>query len=105
MKTKTHAFNADELVRCVEDVRGAVTGRRKITLRTTTLPKPAPAIGPRDVKRLRCRLKMSQPGFAAVLNIPLVTATSWEKGRRLPSGAALRLLEIAKHHPEVLTAA
>lgn len=105
MKKKTYPFNADELVRSVEEVRDAVTGRRKITLRTTTLPKPAPAIGPREVKRLRSRLKMSQPVFAAVLNVPVVTAISWEKGRRQPSGAALRLLEIAKHHPEVLTAA
>ncbi len=105
MKKKTHAFNADELVRSVEDIRDAVTGRRKITLRTTVLPKPAPAIGPREVKRLRSHLKMSQPVFAAMLNVPVVTAISWEKGLRQPSGAALRLLEIAKQHPEVLTAA
>ena len=104
MKKKSVAFQAEELVRSVEDVRDAVTGRRKLTLRTTTLPKPAPVIGPREVKRLRSRLKMSQPVFAAVLNVPTVTAISWEKGRRQPSGAALRLLEIARRHPEVLAA-
>jgi putative transcriptional regulator len=104
MKKKSVAFHAEELVRSVEDVRDAVTGRRKLTLRTTTLPKPAPVIGPREVKRLRSRLKMSQPVFAAVLNVPTVTAISWEKGRRQPSGAALRLLEIARRHPEVLAA-
>ena len=104
MKKKTLAFNAEELVRSVEDVRDAVTGRRKLTLRTTTLPKPAPLVGPLEVKRLRSRLKMSQPVFAAVLNVPIVTAISWEKGRRQPSGAALRLLEIARRHPEVFAA-
>jgi len=104
MKKKTLAFNSEELVRSVEDVRDAVTGRRKLTLRTTTLPEPAPLVGPREVKRLRSRLKMSQPVFAAVLNVPIVTAISWEKGRRQPSGAALRLLEIARRHPEVLAA-
>ncbi len=104
MKKKSVALHAEELVRSVEDVRDAVTGRRKLTLRTTTLPKPAPVIGPREVKRLRSRLKMSQPVFAAVLNVPTVTAISWEKGRRQPSGAALRLLEIARRHPEVLAA-
>jgi putative transcriptional regulator len=104
MKKKTVAFNAEELVRSVEDVRDAVTGRRKLTLRTTTLPKPAPVVGPREVKRLRSRLRMSQPVFAAVLNVPIVTAISWEKGRRQPSGAALRLLEIVRRHPEVLAA-
>ena len=102
MKKKTLAFNAEELVRSVEDVRDAVTGR--LTLRTTTLPEPAPLVGPREVKRLRSRLKMSQPVFAAVLNVPIVTAISWEKGRRQPSGAALRLLEIARRHPEVFAA-
>ena len=105
MKKKAHTFNADELVRSVEDVRDAVTGLRKITLRTTALPRPAPSVGPSEVKRLRTRLKMSQPVFAAVLNVPVVTAISWEKGRRQPSGAALLLLEIVKQHPEVLTAA
>jgi putative transcriptional regulator len=105
MKKKTLTFQPEDLVRSVEEVRDAVTGRRKLTLRTTTLPAPAPAIGPRELKQLRARLKMSQPVFAAMLNVPVVTAISWEKGRRNPSGAALRLLEIARHHPEILTAA
>jgi len=93
--------------RSVEDVRDHVTGKRKHTLRTTKLklPKPAPAITPRDVGRIRARLRVSQPVFAAILNVPTVTAISWEKGRRKPSGAALRLLEIVKKHPEVMTAA
>jgi putative transcriptional regulator len=104
MKTKATTLDLEELVRSVEDVRDAMTGRRKLTLRTTKLPKPAPAVSPRDVQRLRSRLKMSQPVFAAVLNVPVVTAISWEKGHRQPSGAALRLLEIAKVHPEVLAA-
>ena len=102
MKKKTLDFNPEELVRSVEEVRDAVSGRRKLTLRTTTVPQPAPAIGPSEVKKIRSRLKMSQPVFAAMLNVPVVTAISWEKGRRHPSGAALRLLEIAKRHPEVL---
>ncbi len=105
MKKKTLTLQPEDLVRSVEEVRDAVTGRRKLTLRTTTLPAPAPAIGPRELKQLRTRLKMSQPVFAAMLNVPVVTAISWEKGRRNPSGAALRLLEIARQHPEILTAA
>jgi putative transcriptional regulator len=105
MKKTTLDFQPEDLVRSVEDVRDAVTGRRKLTLRTTTLPAPAPAIGPHEVKQIRVRLKMSQPVFAAMLNVPVITAISWEKGRRHPSGAALRLLEIARRHPEILTAA
>ena len=47
---------------------------------------------------------MSQATFAAMLNVPTVTAISWEKGRRKPSGAALRLLQIARKHPELIAA-
>jgi len=107
MKTKTIPFNAEDLLRSVQEVRDHVTGKRKLTLRTThfKLPKPAPAMTPRDVERIRARLRVSQPVFAAILNVPTVTAISWEKGRRKPSGAALRLLEIVNKHPEILPAA
>jgi len=105
MKKKPIAFNAEALVRSVEEVRDAVTGGGKLTLRTTKLPKPAPLLTPKDVQRIRARLKVSQPVFAAMLNVPTVTAISWEKGRRQPSGAALRLLEIAREHPEMLAVA
>jgi putative transcriptional regulator len=107
MKRKAIRFDAEEFVRSVETLRDVVTGRRKLTLRTATirLPKAAPAITPREIARLRARLNVSQPIFAALLNVPTVTAVSWEKGRRKPSGAALRLLQIAKDHPEILRAA
>lgn len=105
MKKKAIPFNADDLIRSVEEVRDAVTGRRKLTLRTTKLPAPAPMLTPKDVARIRARLKVSQSVFAAMLNVPIVTAISWEKGRRQPSGAALRLLEIALEHPEMLAVA
>ena len=102
MKKKAIAFNPEELVRSVEQVRDAVTGRIKLTLRTTKLPAPAPAVTPQDVARIRARLKVSQPVFAAMLNVPVVMAISWEKGRRQPSGAALRCWKIAREHPETL---
>jgi DNA-binding transcriptional regulator YiaG len=39
-----------------------------------------------------------------LLNVPPVTVLKWEHGDRRPSGAALRLLEIAKRAPEALLA-
>lgn len=107
MKKKTIPFDASELMGSVEAVRDAVTGRRKVTLRTTQvkLPKPAPVVSPKQVERIRARLNVSQQVFAGMLNVPKVTAVSWEKGRRKPSGAALRLLQIIEKHPEVLDAA
>jgi putative transcriptional regulator len=50
-------------------------------------------------------MKVSQAVFARLLNVPVVTEVSWEIGRRNPSGAALRLLQIAKKEPQVLLAA
>jgi DNA-binding transcriptional regulator YiaG len=49
--------------------------------------------------------KDTQTEFAALLNVPKVTAVSWENGTRKPSGTALRLLTVAKHHPDALQAA
>jgi len=73
-------------------------------MRTTQvkLPDPAPEITPDEVVAARQALNVSQPVFARLLNVPTVTAVSWEKGRRKPYGAALRLLQIAREHPEAL---
>jgi DNA-binding transcriptional regulator YiaG len=56
-------------------------------------------------RAIRTRLGYTQSQFGALLNVPIVTAVSWENGTRKPSGAALRLLSVAKHHPEALQAA
>jgi putative transcriptional regulator len=84
-------------------VRDHVTGRRKITLRTfkVNVP-PVDQIGAREIRSIRTRVNVSQEVFARMLNVPLVTEASWEKGRRNPSGAALRLLQIAKKKPAAL---
>ena len=73
------------------------------TLRTTTikLPEPLPVRSAAEVRALRDRLSLSQGVFAALLNVPLVTVSSWENGQRKPSGAALKLLDIAERHPEL----
>lgn len=54
---------------------------------------------------MRAKLGFTQAEFAALLNVPKVTAISWENGSRKPSGADLRLLAIARRHPEALQAA
>jgi len=106
MKTKEILFNAEDLVSSVEEVRDRLLQNRRHTLKAFRVkrPKPAPELSPKDVERLRSKLRVSQATFAAMLNVPTVTAISWEKGRRKPSGAALRLLQIARKHPEILIA-
>jgi putative transcriptional regulator len=104
MKTKDTEFNADDLVGSVEAFAQHLAGKKKLTLRTATKPLPPPvkSLTPSQVPSIRKRLNVSQPFFAAMMNIPTVTAASWERGRRKPTGAALRLLDIARKHPEVL---
>jgi putative transcriptional regulator len=106
MKNKEIEFNPADLLASVEAFAHHLTGNRKATLRTATMPLPPPvkSLTPSQVRKIRQRLKVSQPVFAAMMNIPTVTAASWERGRRKPTGAALRLLDIARKHPEVLIA-
>ncbi len=45
---------------------------------------------------------MFESVFARYLNVSVKTVQSWEQGIGKPSGAALKLLTIAKARPEVL---
>ena len=107
MKAKDIELNADDLIQALTDVRDHVTGRSKITMRSTKVALPARVerIRPAEIRGIRRKLKVSQAVFARLLNVPIVTEASWEVGRRNPSGAALRLLQIAKNEPEVLLTA
>ena len=107
MKRKEIAFDPEALLASVKSVAEAVASGKVKELQTSIVPvfKPAPELTPKQIQALRKRLGISQSAFASMLNVPVVTAISWEKGRRSPSGAALRLLEVARKHPEVLTAA
>ena len=71
---------------------------------TVALPARVERIRQEEVRTIRRKLKVSQAVFARLLNVPVVTEASWEIGRRNPSGAALRLLQIAKREPHVLLA-
>jgi putative transcriptional regulator len=95
----------DELRESLTEVLDHAQG--KITLKTKNVPIPeAPkAIPAKEIVRIRKRLGVSQGVFARVLGVARDTEISWERGRRRPSGPALRLLEIAERHPEHLVQA
>ncbi len=105
-KHKEIEFDAEKLVSSVEAFAEHVQGKQKLTLRThtLTLPPPVKPIAPREIAALRRELNISQAVFAALLNVPVITAISWEKGRRKPTGAALRLLDLIRKKPEILQA-
>lgn len=100
-------FDPNLLLQSLRGHADHLEGKKKLTMRVTSLLLPAPVKGikPKDIAGIRQKLNVSQPVFAALLNVPLTTARSWEQGRRKPSGAALRLLDMARQRPKILLAA
>lgn len=72
--------------------------RVALTARKATAT-PAPSYDKNRIAELRSRMRLSQPVFADVLNVSTETVRAWEQGKRVPDGAALRLLELAEEHP------
>lgn len=50
----------------------------------------------KDILALRRRERVSQPVFAAHLNVRKHTVSRWERGEAVPEGAALKLLDVVK---------
>ena len=75
--------------------------RVPLTERAATVV-PAPIYSGVRVAMLRARLKLSQPVFAKALNVSAATVRSWEQDKRVPHGAALRLLQVAERHPKII---
>ena len=57
-----------------------------------------PSLKPEQIKKLRQRLRVSQPVFARYLNTSESTIEKWETGAKQPSGMALRLLAVVQRH-------
>lgn len=55
---------------------------------------PVRKLGPKQIKRVRLREKVSQPVFAKYLNASPSTIKKWETGEKHPTGPALKLLNL-----------
>lgn len=97
---KNIPFNENDLISGLNEALSHAQG--KITLKTATLPPKPKPVSPSAITSIRRKLHVSTPVFAAYLNVDPDTVRSWEKGRRTPSGPALRLLHIARRQPKVL---
>lgn len=49
-----------------------------------------------EIKRIRARQHVSQPVFAAYLNVSKSTVAQWEQGEKKPRGASLKLLQLVE---------
>lgn len=86
-----------------EEQRRRLTGRQSevLTARSSAAER-VPELTRESIAELRSRLGLSQPVFAQALNVSAETVRAWEQGKRLPDGAAARLLELVGKHPRLL---
>ena len=70
-----------------------------VTIRHVQVPRPN-RYGPREVRRVRHKLGVSQPVFAQLLGVSTILEQSWEQGRRIPSLMARRLLDEIDRAPQ-----
>ena len=66
---------------------------------------PSHELRPKDIATIRDKLNVSQAVFAAYLGVKPSSVMSWEYGTRQPSGAARKLLSIARKNPKILVEA
>jgi putative transcriptional regulator len=97
-------FSDPALVSVAQGLADALSGRKKVTLRTFQVTAQ-PEIQPKDIAAIRNKLNVSQAVFAAYLGVISASVMSWEYGTRQPSGAAKKLLSIARKNPKVLVGA
>ncbi|MBI5814581.1 MAG: helix-turn-helix domain-containing protein [Nitrospinae bacterium] len=55
-----------------------------------------------QIKAIREKMDLSQAQFAELMGVSKRTLQEWEQGRCKPTGAALKLLMVARCHPEAL---
>jgi len=101
MKHRKNASASEKIQAGLQDAIEHHRGKRVLTVRDVHLAQPSP-MRSKDIVALRSRLKVSQAAFARLLNVSPRTVQAWESSVRKPSDAALKLLHVAKRHPEVL---
>jgi putative transcriptional regulator len=74
---------------------GAMDGTTMREFDVLCLPAVKP-LTPAQIKRIRLRQNVSQPVFAAYLNLEVTTIQKWEAGAKQPSGSSLKLLHLVK---------
>ena len=95
-------FRGTSLIEASQE--GLAALKSKKTLRTSRIAPPV-SLDPRQIAEIRSSLNASQGVFASYLGVSKAAVVAWEYGVRQPSGAALKLLSIARKNPSVLVAA
>ena len=97
MKNVLGTYN-DRLAKlAIRDVEKSLRGEKSSYTRVV-LPQPATA---KEVKAARKAVASTQRGFADVMGVSLETIKAWEAGKRIPEGAATKLLRLLLKRPKI----
>jgi len=86
----------------IDDSEDSQESTDRDTIIVDKLPPRPKAMKPGEIKSVRKQINASVGQFAQLLNTQEETIQSWEDGETEPSGAYLKLLQIAKHSPAAL---
>lgn len=104
-KTKQARVTKRNLFRELQEGMTALADGRqgKRTLRTHAVEfKPAPEVSPKELIRVRERLKISRAVFAVYLRTNVRTLENWEQGRAKPNAQAALLINLVKRYPDTV---
>lgn len=76
----------------------AVGGVSKATMRKfdRMCLQPIEPFTPAEIAKIRREAAVSQPVFAAYLNVAKTTVSQWERGEKRPDGPARKLLDLVR---------
>ena len=74
------------------EYKNGKNSKARVRILSTVDPVQVPAYSPADVARLRKALSLSQKGLAIAIGVSTRTVESWEAGKSVPSGVAMRML-------------
>ena len=78
----------------IQDVLDYKKGKLDLRSELIDIPEPPMTYKAKDIKKIRKKNRYSQGIFSKILNVSVKTVQSWESGQRIPSHAALRLIEL-----------
>ena len=87
----------------MEETLQFAKGEMQLKTIVVEIPDYTPHFKPGDVVRIRKNLNISQPDFAKALNISPNTLKKWESGKQKPSRTALRLLQLFRLEPKLVS--
>ena len=91
---------AGELVTAMQQAVEHAQGKRKLRLH-----KRSHRYRGIDIRKIRERLKLTQPQMAIMLGVSVSGFRKWEQGDREPSGTARVLLRVMEREPEAVVRA